>query len=79
MISDTRSVTHPGNYTRPIGRILVRQVLRSLKSTNQLEGVGGGLQEYLKLHMALRWPYWCSKSIKWGSIWCTMAWVLFLM
>ena len=42
MISDTRSVTHPGNHTRPIDRILVRQVLRSLKSTNQLEGVGGG-------------------------------------
>ena len=44
MISETRSVTHPGNYTRPIGRILVRQVLRSLKSTNQSGGggVGGG-------------------------------------
>ena len=41
MISDTRSVTHPGNYTRPIGRILVRQVLKSLKSTNQLGGGGG--------------------------------------
>lgn len=42
MISETRSVTHPGNYTRPIGRTLVRQVLRSLKSTNQSGGVGGG-------------------------------------
>ena len=42
MISETRSVTHPGNYTRPIGRILVRQVLRSLKSTNQSGGGGGG-------------------------------------
>ena len=53
MISETRSVTHPGNYTRPIGRILVRQVLRSLKSTNQSGGGGRGwVQEYLKLHMA---------------------------
>lgn len=58
MISDTRSVTHPGNYTRPIGRILVRQVLKSLKSTNQLgRGGRGWVQEYLKLYMVLRWPY----------------------
>lgn len=53
MISETRSVTHPGNYTRPIGRILVRQVLRSLKRQYKpVRGGRGWVQEYLKLHMA---------------------------
>lgn len=41
MISETRSVTHPGNYTRPIGRILVRQVLRSLNPNPNPNPQGG--------------------------------------